>query len=883
MQKDGVRYRPHRSGRPVEEGYSNLPSSIKKKTSPPNGTQHLLFALTFFLSISLTVIVMDKHLPEGKLIKNEHKYPGKFIAERARNHVVNLTSLGPRVAGSYANEVRAVNYLTAVINDTIKQANDNHRIVIDVTKHSGAFPLTFLDGMTSVYKNVQNVIVKLGPRRDPEHSLLLNCHFDSFAESPGGSDDGAGCAVMLEILRVLATSSRYLRHNIIFLFNGAEENLLQASHGFITQHPWAKEIKAFINIEACGAGGRELLFQAGPENPWIVEVYSKVVPYPYASSLAQEIFQSGIVPGDTDYRIFRDFGKVSGVDFAWTTNGYVYHTKFDTVEQIPLGALQRTGDNILALTQGIATGNYLGNPLMQDHDGSLMFFDFLGAFVIRWPYFISTIINITSIFIGAYSIYLNMKVARQELKTWTYLKQILICVSIICASWIISMMSVTFIALILTKLEKVMSWYARPAWLFFLYVCPTLAVSMLCFLYAANRQKQVVNTPWTLYQLYNDAYSVIWMSVLLACILLEIRSGFIPLHWVIFPAFGNIIRHSLFEKWREWKWLCYQVGILSLPYMQSFYLAIGALYLFIPIMGRLGAGTNSEVIMANMLSILFCLLLSFTMPMVILIKNAGRIISVMIGLFYLSVAVLILTPLGFPYSGDVSSPAPQRFMIAHTQRQYYDVDGMLKYSGTGFWLVDLDMNSPHSVQSMVPEIGAVLPTNLDCEEQLFCGLPYLVPVRRFLWKTSWIPGPAPTIKIPTQLELLSKITKKQTVTLTFNITGPDHIGIILSPYKGVHLKQWNIVGGDPLACPSWNDREVYFIYYACSSDCVPYNFSVVLKVPENNEEPILTIALAGHFLHGENQKSPKFEKFLKQFPSWTVITPWTASYTSWEF
>lgn len=52
------------------------------------------------------------------------------------------------------------------------------------------------------------------------------------------------------------------------------------------------------------------------------------------------------------------------------------------------------------------------------------------------------------------------------------------------------------------------------------------------------------------------------------------------------------------------------------------------------------------------------------MPMVILIKNAGRVISVMIGLFYLSVAVLILTPLGFPYSGDVSSPAPQRFMIA---------------------------------------------------------------------------------------------------------------------------------------------------------------------------------------------------------------------------
>lgn len=43
-----------------------------------------------------------------------------------------------------------------------------------------------------------------------------------------------------------------------------------------------------------------------------MQVYAKSVPYPYASSLAQEIFESGIVPGDTDFRIFRDFGKISG-------------------------------------------------------------------------------------------------------------------------------------------------------------------------------------------------------------------------------------------------------------------------------------------------------------------------------------------------------------------------------------------------------------------------------------------------------------------------------------------------------------------------------------------------------------------------------------------
>lgn len=43
----------------------------------------------------------------------------------------------------------------------------------------------------------------------------------------GASDDGLNCAVMLEVLEILSRSKTPLKHNVIFLFNGAEEGLLQ--------------------------------------------------------------------------------------------------------------------------------------------------------------------------------------------------------------------------------------------------------------------------------------------------------------------------------------------------------------------------------------------------------------------------------------------------------------------------------------------------------------------------------------------------------------------------------------------------------------------------------------------------------------------------------
>jgi hypothetical protein len=314
---------------------------------------------------------LNKDLPTALKITDMPQHPNKFIAERAWKDLKILNDFGPRPVGTYANEVLAVDFLKREISYIKQLSNKKQKIIDDYQVVSGAYFAGFRPhGMTNVYRNVQNVIVKLVGSDEGNHTLMLNCHFDSVAGSPGASDDAASCCVMLEILRVLSRESNKPKHTILFLFNGAEETPLQASHGFITQHPWAGNVRAFLNLESVGSGGKEILFQSGPKHPWLIKLYAKSIPHPNGQAAAEEIFHSGVIPSDTDFRIFRDFGHVPGMDFAHVVNGYRYHTRYDHIDYISYEVLQRTGDNMLALVREIVNSEELA------HTNVCTFFNF---------------------------------------------------------------------------------------------------------------------------------------------------------------------------------------------------------------------------------------------------------------------------------------------------------------------------------------------------------------------------------------------------------------------------------------------------------------------------------------------------------------------------
>ncbi|XP_044738212.1 endoplasmic reticulum metallopeptidase 1-like isoform X2 [Chrysoperla carnea] len=845
----------------------------------------LLLSLIVLL---IWAVVMDRKLPTQIKIAEEKDYPNHFIGERSQQHLKQLTDIGPRVVGSYENEELAVKFLQQEIGFIKQLAHPNHEIEVDTQVVSGSYYLAFKPyGVTNVYSNVQNVVVRLSPKgKNVNSSLLLNSHFDSVPTSPGATDAGISITTMLEVLRVLSSSSQTLQHNVIFLFNGAEENPLQASHGFITQHKWAPEVRAFINMEGVGGGGKEVVFQAGPGHPWMLRYYSSVAPHPRAQVVAEELFQSNVIPSDTDFRIFRDFGHVPGVDVAFVKRGYVYHTKYDNFENVENGSYQHIGDNILALTRAIANSDELKDP--QQHDsGHLVFYDFFGLTLIIYSYICGIILNLFIVILSLYTCFAYIR-GITKVSDKIALKQLGLSMGAQFAGWIVGILLCILIGLFLDTINQAMSWYSRPWLVIPLFSLPTLigCSAFLLLLGERNKKENVIGLNVQVH-IHILATISLWNIVLFIGTCAGIRATHLITFTLIFPNIALLfISHTKIRQ-SVHSWLYLYLFCILIPVVYNIYESLTLVEFFIPISGRVGANQVVDIKIGVITAAATILVTSLIVPLICAVHSGTKLLIGLLSLNLVIIFAVWVSPLGFPYDVAPEHQMPERYWVYHTERVRHDERGKAIEEDAGYFILNMDRNSPQMITDYVEEFQLKsVSVGSFCDKWLFCGVPVSNPRMNSVVATTWIPTTAPIFHRQTNLILKDqRLLKVNVRRLSFIARGPDRMALFISPKPGSKLIGWSFLDEIPPSGPLWNDRPTYFVIYGRGKETRndDWVFHLDIEVPQGTTDPILDITLTGHLTHDDKLQTPAYKIFLSKFPKWTQTIAWISSYKSWVF
>ena len=295
--------------------------------------------------------------------------------------------------------------------------------------------------------SVQNILARLDGTK-PGPAVLLAAHYDSVPAGPGAFDDGAGVATVLEIARILK-SLPPPSHSIIFLIDDGEEAGLLGARAFVNQHPWAKDVRAVVNVDNRGTSGPSLMFETGDANQWAVRLYAQNAAHPVTSSVFYSAYKQ--IPNDTDFTVFKAAGY-QGLNFANIGDVVQYHTPLDSLENADPATLQHHGDNALSSLQAFANAD-ISNPAKSE----AVYFDLLGRWTVHWPAGVTLRIALGSAFL------LLLEIA------WLFYKQRLTAPEFLWGflAWLISILAVAIFGFLLSYILRKagatpVPWTAHP-------------------------------------------------------------------------------------------------------------------------------------------------------------------------------------------------------------------------------------------------------------------------------------------------------------------------------------------------------------------------------------------------------------------------------------
>ncbi|KAF9920885.1 hypothetical protein FBU30_009144 [Linnemannia zychae] len=439
--------------------------------------------LVGFISFCLLVAYGGNYTLPIPVTENYHPVTGKAqISEAYIRRITGYLSenIGLRVSGT-AQDAETERYLIKeieMIEEAAKTAKARGAIDLPnidtwVQVDDGSHQFDFMhEVVMKMYSNLTNIIVRLscGTECD-KNAVLLNSHYDTTLGSPGAVDDGLGVGVMLDVLRVMSLSPAPKKNSVIFLFNGAEESFQDASHSFIVNHELKGSVRAVVNMEGCGTGGPEILFQANAKV--MIDAYKKA-PYPHSTVVANDLFATGVILSDSDFRIFRDHGNITGLDLATYKNSYLYHTQLDLNENMDIGLPQHMGENVLAVVNHVANEADLTEIPKMTHE--IIYFDVAGLFFVTYSLATATTIHIAFILLAIVT--LSLGASRPSIKS----------VLSIPISFIAAMVGPFMLASLFVALGKPMHWFTHE-WYPLLVFGPLSLASMLAVQFVVHDPK----------------------------------------------------------------------------------------------------------------------------------------------------------------------------------------------------------------------------------------------------------------------------------------------------------------------------------------------------------------------------------------------------------
>lgn len=210
-----------------------------------------------------------------------------------------------------------------------------------------------------------NIVAEIGGGKKADEVVIIGAHFDDVGYATGATDNATGCAVMMEVMRILKTLDLKMDRTVrMVLWTGEEEGLL-GSKAYVKAHygdartmelkPEHAKVSAYYNLDNGTGKIRGVHLQ---ENDMVKPIFNAWLA-PFADLDARTLAWRNT--GGTDHLPF-DWVGIPGFQFIQDPVEYrsrTHHSNMDVYDRVPPGDLMQASAIIASFVYNTANRDEL--------------------------------------------------------------------------------------------------------------------------------------------------------------------------------------------------------------------------------------------------------------------------------------------------------------------------------------------------------------------------------------------------------------------------------------------------------------------------------------------------------------------------------------------